>query len=138
MTYFDTTHVTRSERLAYYIYKSDSQERKIFDFFKVQWQTGPRWSPTQINKIVLPLCPITSVRRAMTVLTQAYLLEKTDHKRHGLHGRFECTWQLTGEVRKDLWKQHNDAAIARDTRAGLPIERGYLPGGVAAVYPEDE
>ena len=47
-------------------------------------------------------CPITSVRRAMTNLTKAGLLEKTGDKVLGEYGVMVNTWKLAPKEPKQL------------------------------------
>ena len=91
MTYHNTTSLTGSE-LAHCQLVAHTQEALILSFF-----LSPNWgnySPSEVNKHVLPDAPITSVRRAMTGLTKAGLLVKTDELVDGPHGRKEGTWRL--------------------------------------------
>jgi hypothetical protein len=44
------------------------------------------------------IVPITSIRRAMTNLTDAGFLEKTDHKRKGPKGKAEYIWKVKSNI----------------------------------------
>ena len=74
-----------------------SQQKLILKFFQ---ENGGVRSPDEINLLVLPNSPITSIRRAMTNLTQAKLLIKTDHMVLGQYGKPVHTWKLNeGQMR---------------------------------------
>lgn len=72
--------------------KSCKQEELILAFFKLYPYES--YTPFDIQKFVLPNCPITSVRRAMTVLEQAGKLEKTNVKRVEQWGKMNHLWKL--------------------------------------------
>jgi hypothetical protein len=51
-------------------------------------------TPEEVWHAVLPQAPLTSVRRALTNLTNRGLLLKTDHTRTSQYGRNAHTWCL--------------------------------------------
>jgi len=71
---------------------AQSQEEIILNFFKEHPVTA--YTPATIHKTVLPKAPITSVRRAMTNLTKAYQLEKTDIQGQGDYDKPNYMWRL--------------------------------------------
>ncbi|OHB60880.1 MAG: hypothetical protein A2167_05425 [Planctomycetes bacterium RBG_13_46_10] len=73
--------------------KALTQQHKILDFF--QRATGRFFGPTQIQNEVLPNCPLTSIRRAMTNLTTEKKLVKSDNVfTTGRYGKREHCWRL--------------------------------------------
>ena len=50
-------------------------------------------TPFEVRESVLPECPITSARRAMTNLTESGLLVKTDMRRER-YGKKNHVWRL--------------------------------------------
>lgn len=93
MSYFNTTNL-KNEKLKEAKTKARSQEALILKYFR--WKKKPL-SPSDIwhgafdpNKT-----PLTSVRRAMTVLTNdRNLLMKTDKTKKGIYGNPEYLWEL--------------------------------------------
>jgi hypothetical protein len=88
--FFNTTRVTGTE-LAECRAAAETQEAIIYEFFR----RHPRqsFSPSRLAS-VLPKAPLTSIRRAVTNLTTAGLLEKTDQKTVGLWNKREYCWRL--------------------------------------------
>jgi Fe2+ or Zn2+ uptake regulation protein len=98
VTYPSSYHQTQtglsSEQVASFTVQAARQEEVILAYFR----TNPgEYSPEAIQEKVLPQAPITSVRRAMTNLTEAGLLEKTGNKVAGKHGRPVGTWALASD-----------------------------------------
>lgn len=93
MSFYNTireegTELAQSQRQA------SAQEVRILTFFEDRpWQG---FSPFQIQRLVLPECPITSVRRAITNLTKAGKLEKTDVMLKERYGKRNHYWKLAG------------------------------------------
>ena len=96
------------EKLRSYEQKAMSQDERIL--FVVQF-SSENWfgcfehgfTPSEINKIVLPEAPITSVRRSMNTLTRQGKLIKTDETRMGPYNRPETVWRLADPVQTDLF-----------------------------------
>lgn len=82
------TELARSERQA------SSQEERVLTFFQDRPWGG--WSPFQIQRLVLPECPITSVRRAMTNLSNQGKLEKSNIMMLERYGKKNHYWHLAG------------------------------------------
>ena len=97
MTYASSYHQTQmliDDQVAAYTVQAARQEETIYEFFK----TSPgEYSPETIQEKVLPTAPITSVRRAITNLTEAGLLRKTGRKELGRYGRPVGTWMLASD-----------------------------------------
>lgn len=69
-----------------------TQTEIIFRFFD---RSGRDWSPSQIYHAFNRRWPIVSVRRAITDLTKAGKLTKTNRKRQGSYGRSEYIWEVS-------------------------------------------
>ena len=52
------------------------------------------FTPFDIQKLIMPDVPITSIRRAMTCLAAIGLLIKTDVMKLGLYGKMNHCWKL--------------------------------------------
>ena len=90
MTYFNTTQET-GEQLARYESKASTQEAKILAYF--ERSSAFLITPSEVRRAVFDNdVPITSVRRAMTNLTNEKKLSKSAEKRKGPHGRPEHCW----------------------------------------------
>lgn len=90
--YFNTTHQTGG-RIVRFRQKTQAQDLQILEFF----ESNPRdhYTPSDILLFVFEnSCPITSVRRAITGLTNEGQLIKTDHQKDGPYGRPEYCWRL--------------------------------------------
>lgn len=74
------------------ILNSEGQESKVLQFFIDNPNNS--YAPHEVQRSVLPRCPITSARRAMTNLTKANVLFKTDEKVLGSYGKYVYTWEL--------------------------------------------
>lgn len=88
--YFNTTKA-KGDELATYRRKAAGQETVIAEFFKQR--PGRMFTPSDLSAL-LPRAPLTSVRRAISNLTAAGLLEKTEIKRPGVFNRPEHAWRL--------------------------------------------
>ena len=91
MTYYNTTNLSGNE-LSESKVKAFSQEEIIYSFMKDN--ENLMFTPFEINKIVLPNCPITSIRRAMTNLTNRNKLEKTEYCRNGDYNKKNYLWKI--------------------------------------------
>lgn len=88
--YFDTTDA--GPQLAEYRATACEQNETVLWVF--HWCGAPL-SPSQVQALwpgTKP--PLTSIRRAITTLTQAGALVKTKTKRKGVYGRSEFVWRL--------------------------------------------
>jgi hypothetical protein len=89
--YFNTTDLKGAE-LKEHQMRVGSQNWLILDFFKSQ--RGILFTPFQVQKYLgLVHTPITSIRRAMTTLTDLKYLVKTDTMRSGEYGELCHTWK---------------------------------------------
>lgn len=74
--------------------KAKSLEQKIEEFFRVN--RNGNFTPFEVSSLMdLNNIPITSVRRAMTNLTTAGKLEKTNEMRKGQYGQPNHAWRLS-------------------------------------------
>ena len=89
MSFYNTTNATNPD-LAEYRQKAENQNDVIMHLF----ESGLNYTPSEVNRLALPNAPITSVRRAITNLTDDGRLFKTVHKRNGIYGRQEYVWQI--------------------------------------------
>ena len=91
MTYFNTTKET-GPQLAIYRDRARTQEERIRDWFALALE---HYTPSEILAHVFPdeRIPLTSVRRAVSVLTEKGYLVKTEKKRAGAYGRREYCWR---------------------------------------------
>ena len=80
--------------------KAQTQEQVIHKWFLDMF--GCEWTPSEVQKHFLPNAPLTSVRRALTNLTAAGVLVKTDKQRTGPYGRPEGVWRLAEPVQLRL------------------------------------
>lgn len=90
MSYYNTTSL-EGEDLAEARKNSRSQQEMVMEVFRES--PDLRMTPWDVQRH-LPFCPITSVRRAITDLTDAGELEKTSHKREGAYEAPNYTWRL--------------------------------------------
>ena len=90
MTFYNTINENPSE-LARSQTKAKTQEQKIINCFN-QYETP--LSPSMVLSISGLNCPITSIRRAMTNLSDDGKLEKTKDFVMGNYGKKEHLWCL--------------------------------------------
>lgn len=70
-----------------------TQQERILEYFQIFNRS--RFSPHEIRDNVFEnIIPLTSVRRAMTNLTDAGYLEKTIFMKEGSYGKQVHTWRL--------------------------------------------
>jgi Fe2+ or Zn2+ uptake regulation protein len=111
--FYNTTAETEAT-LKQYRDTAESQEQAVLAFF--QDNPGP-WRPDDIHERLFGRSvPLTSVRRAMTVLTYDGHLAKTALKRMGSHGRPVHTWVLIGRK----------IVKAKRVKLGEPVQLGMF------------
>lgn len=93
MPYYNTNKESPAEAADSAV-QTQKQERVILAFFKKQQEP---LSPSMVHKAFLEIWPITSVRRAMTDLTVAGELVKTNETVPGAYGKREHLWTLPGQ-----------------------------------------
>ena len=102
-SYFNTTRSSGAQR-EQYEQQAKSQEELIYEYFASR--AGMTYTPSQVRAALnLTGTPLTSIRRAITNLTQARLLSKTDKQTTGPYGRPEYHWTLRrgDEAQGDLF-----------------------------------
>ena len=92
MTYFNTT-LESGDRLVTYRNTAHTQQERIQAFFETASEF--LYTPSQVLEYVFmgENVPLTSVRRAISDLTEAGVLFKTGRKRVGAYGRPEYCWR---------------------------------------------
>ena len=73
-----------------------TQEGRIEAFFR-GLPDGKALAPSQVHGFVGGRSPLTSIRRAITNLTERGVLERTDEKVTGPYGKAEYRWRLSVE-----------------------------------------
>ena len=102
MSYHDTTTVSPADQRAYER-KARTQEGDLLDLFERSRCLMPDFTPSEIGNIrPWTGVPLTSIRRALTNLTSAGKLVKTDVQRTGMYGRPERAWRLAEPVDEQL------------------------------------
>ena len=92
MSYINSTEST-GEELKTYRKKALTQEQRILEFLK-QDPTRPITPSAAVRWVFKDSVPITSVRRALTELTNSGELVKTTAQVKGPYGRPEFIWRL--------------------------------------------
>lgn len=92
MAYYNTTRIT-GEELKAAINQATSQEEKIYLYF--QSKPAYAFTPEEVQDAIgLNDAPITSIRRAMTNLTNENKLVKTNTQRLSRFKRPSYAWRL--------------------------------------------
>lgn len=99
--YYDTLGLD-DEALADRIAQAETQEERVRTYFEARPQL--RLTPFEVQDLLFPHTPVTSVRRAISTLTDAGVLEKTSHMKEGRYGEPNHTWTLaTGEKQATIF-----------------------------------
>ena len=93
MTFFNTIEET-GQSLVQSTKKAKNQQDIIYSYFV---QTNRPLSPSMVLNELNLNCPITSIRRAITNLTDAGKIIKTDQYVKGNYGKLEHLWELATE-----------------------------------------
>jgi len=75
----------------------EDKARKQDDYILTVFEEGGDYTPSEMQRRLERLgirWPLTSIRRAITNLTQDRRLVQTDHRREGLYGRDERVWRI--------------------------------------------
>ena len=95
---FHNTINETGERLTELKQNAQTQQEKILKYF---WENqAMACTPWEIQKYVLPNAPITSIRRAMTNLTNEGRLEKLGMQRVETYGVKNHYWSLKRPIRE--------------------------------------
>lgn len=92
-SFFNTTRL-EGEDLKKAVDKAVSQEEKILNYFKLLKTRELTASEVWRSVFDVDSTPLTSIRRAMTVLMSKGLLKKTDKQIEGMYGALEHKWKL--------------------------------------------
>lgn len=95
LNFFNTTSETGPQLAEYQAKASEQNAVVLWLFQKARRPLSP--SEVHANYPLPPgalLPPLTSIRRAITTLTKAGALVKTETKRKGVYGRMEHVWTL--------------------------------------------
>jgi hypothetical protein len=97
-SYHNTTNA--GAELARYERAARSQDEQVAELFRSY--VSP-FSPSEAHRMLRTRAPLTSIRRAITNLTRAGVLERTDEQAMGPYGRPEYRWKLArGEPQQGL------------------------------------
>ena len=91
--YFDTTKLPK-EQLKQAVSKATVQDKRVLSIFKRKKRPMTPAEVWDVYCKLYPVCPITSIRRSMTVLTEKGKLEKTDKLKNGMYGKPNHVWRL--------------------------------------------
>lgn len=89
-SYFNTTR-ENPQLVMEFTHKAKAQETEVLNCFKENELLSASEVWKQLKK---PLTPLTSIRRAITVLKDKGKLAKTELRRKGIYGRSEIVWQI--------------------------------------------
>ena len=93
---FYNTTSEKGAKLKEYTAKAANQNARVLDILRSLGSA----SPSQVWIAMGRTCPITSVRRALTTLTNEGLALKTGARHVGEYGRDECVWTLPEPSKK--------------------------------------
>lgn len=88
--YFNTTNLI-GEELKREILKAKTQNDVVYAILK---KVGKPLTPYEVHDLSGLNCPITSIRRSMTVLTNQGLLKQTEILKEGKYGKKNYTWKV--------------------------------------------
>ena len=91
MNHYHNTNKESGDTLRQSVLNAKTQEQKILAYFRLKQYP---MSPDVVQQMVLPKCPITSIRRAMTNLTRDGHLRKSDQRTMGSFGKMVHQWEL--------------------------------------------
>ena len=102
MSYYNTNNLTGFD-LKEANRKASTQEDRILQFF--ERNQGIRYSPEEIQTYCqMATRPLTSVRRAITNLTNDGHLRKTNDMKPGIYGKPVRTWEFSsGQNQREIW-----------------------------------
>lgn len=92
--YFDSTFLPKSQ-LAAAILRAEAQDDQVLACFRAHASLTPSECLRHIEAAGVRML-LTSVRRSISTLTDARVLDKTSQKRPGPYGMPEFVWQLVG------------------------------------------
>ena len=93
LNFFNTTEL-KPEPLALAIAQACNQNERVLKIFK---RMDCKLTPLQVSEIynnIYPECPVTSLRRSITVLTTKGLLVKCNEQRNEKYGHPNYYWRI--------------------------------------------
>jgi hypothetical protein len=96
--FYNTTN-ERGAELARAVAATAKQDELVLALFRKHAPVA--LSPSQAHRALATRAPLTSIRRAITNLTDANLLERTDVKVRGPYGRREHKWRVKGAPKQE-------------------------------------
>ena len=90
-SYYNTTSEA-GQKLLNYNKQAQSQNEVILSFFRLAKNRNKEFTPMEVSEKTKIL--FTSVRRALSWLTDTRKLVKTENKKQGKFGRPNYTWKL--------------------------------------------
>jgi hypothetical protein len=101
MNYFNTTNL-QGEPLQAATTIATKQDEVVLNFFKAnplcEYTPCFVWTYLRANGKINHNVPVTSLRRSITNLTDAGMLEMTGNKVEGIYGRVAHTWKLKSSL----------------------------------------
>ena len=94
MSYYNTLSETGEDLKSSQV-KAETQKHEILALF--EYHSGALYTPFEVQCRMNEISPITSIRRAMSNLTDEGKLEKTSIKKKGDYGKDNYTWRLKKE-----------------------------------------
>ena len=114
---FYNTNKQKSNELKESKKKVLTQDQFILGIFNT-WRNGEGLSPSEVEEILVDSYnknwPLTSIRRAISTLTDAGKLTKTNKLRKGKYGKNEHVWKFKSQARQDINDTHTPGE--RDNR----------------------
>jgi len=98
MKSFYNTNAETGDQLRQSCIRATSLQDQIFAFFRAA--PGRHYTPAEVARY-FPKYPLTSVRRAMTNLTDAELLTKTKLRTPGIYGSPNFNWRLNADYKME-------------------------------------
>jgi len=92
MSYYNTTNES-DETLRDAMLKAKTQDERVLKLFETYEKMSP-YTCHRFYESVYPPVPITSIRRAISNLTKAGKLEKTEVKQPGKYGAKNYVWRV--------------------------------------------
>jgi hypothetical protein len=89
--FYNTTNLSGND-LSESVADAQKQQKLVETFFRKY--PNQKFTPFEVHKALNINAPITSIRRAITNLTNEGILVKTDEKRIGQYGKPNYTWTL--------------------------------------------
>ena len=89
--HYNTTHESGS-LLQKFESQGKSQEARLLKYF--QANPASSWTRSELHRVIMRKCPVSSITRALANLKNRGLIERTADKRDGDFGRPMYLWRL--------------------------------------------